>query len=85
MKKIAVIGAGTMGNGIAHVFAQSGFTVSLIDISQDSLDKAVATVTKNLDRLLAKERITEFHYCINLFYTRYTLVKSINSFVYHRH
>lgn len=48
-----------MGNGIAHVFAQSGFEVSLIDISQISLDKAVATVTKNLDRLLAKERITE--------------------------
>lgn len=59
MKKIAVIGAGTMGNGIAHVFAQSGFEVSLIDISQASLDKAVATITKNLDRLLAKERITE--------------------------
>ncbi len=59
MKKIAVIGAGTMGNGIAHVFAQSGFTVSLIDISQNSLDKAIATITKNLDRLLAKDRITE--------------------------
>jgi 3-hydroxybutyryl-CoA dehydrogenase len=59
MKNIAVIGAGTMGNGIAHVFAQSGFTVSLIDISQNSLDKAIATITKNLDRLLAKERITE--------------------------
>jgi len=59
MKKLAVIGAGTMGNGIAHVFAQSGFTVSLIDISQNSLDKAVATITKNLDRLLTKERITE--------------------------
>lgn len=59
MKKIAVIGAGTMGNGIAHVFAQSGFEVSLIDISQSSLDKAIGTITKNLDRLLAKERITE--------------------------
>ncbi len=59
MKKIAVVGAGTMGNGIAHVFAQSGFTVSLIDISQNSLDKAIATITKNLDRLLTKERITE--------------------------
>ena len=59
MKNIAVIGAGTMGNGIAHVFAQSGFTVSLIDVSQNSLDKAIATITKNLDRLLAKERITE--------------------------
>jgi 3-hydroxybutyryl-CoA dehydrogenase len=59
MKKIAVIGAGTMGNGIAHVFAQSGYQVSLIDTSQDSLDKGVATITKNLDRLIAKERITE--------------------------
>lgn len=48
-----------MGNGIAHVFAQSGFNVSLIDISQQSLDKAIATITKNLDRLVAKERITE--------------------------
>ena len=59
MKNIAVIGAGTMGNGIAHVYAQSGFKVSLIDISQQSLDKAVATITKNLDRLIAKKRITE--------------------------
>jgi 3-hydroxybutyryl-CoA dehydrogenase len=54
MKKIAVIGAGTMGNGIAHVFAQSGFTVSLIDISQQQLDKAVQTITKNFDRQIAK-------------------------------
>ncbi len=58
MKKIAVIGAGTMGNGIAHVFAQSGYQVNLIDIQQTSLDKAVATITKNLDRLIAKEKIT---------------------------
>lgn len=58
MKKIAVIGAGTMGNGIAHVFAQSGYEVNLIDIQQSNLDKAVATITKNLDRLLAKEKIT---------------------------
>ena len=58
MKKIAVIGAGTMGNGIAHVFAQSGFQVNLIDISQSALEKALATITKNLDRLLSKERIT---------------------------
>ena len=58
MKKIAVIGAGTMGNGIAHVFAQSGYEVNLIDIQQSSLDKAVATITKNLDRLLGKEKIT---------------------------
>ena len=58
MKKIAVIGAGTMGNGIAHVFAQSGYQVNLIDISQSALEKALATITKNLDRLLSKERIT---------------------------
>jgi 3-hydroxybutyryl-CoA dehydrogenase len=56
---VSVIGAGTMGNGIAHVFAQHGFTVTLIDISQAQLDKALATVTKNLDRQLAKEAITE--------------------------
>ncbi len=59
MKNVAVIGAGTMGNGIAHTFAQFGYTVSLIDISQDSLDKAVNTITKNLDRLVAKERLTK--------------------------
>jgi 3-hydroxybutyryl-CoA dehydrogenase len=57
MKKIAVIGAGTMGNGIAHVFAQNGFSVSLIDISQDQLNKALDTITKNLDRQLAKNSI----------------------------
>ena len=59
MKNIAVIGAGTMGNGIAHVFAQNNYQVNLIDISQDSLNKGLATITKNLDRLLAKERISE--------------------------
>jgi len=59
MKNVAVIGAGTMGNGIAHTFAQSGFKVQLIDISEDSLKKGIATITKNLDRMLAKERITE--------------------------
>lgn len=48
-----------MGNGIAHVFAQSGYQVSLVDISQTSLDKAIATIGKNLDRLIKKERITE--------------------------
>lgn len=58
MKKIAVIGAGTMGNGIAHLFAQNGFTVSLIDISQDQLNKALDTITKNLDRQLAKNSIS---------------------------
>ncbi len=54
---ISVIGAGTMGNGIAHVFAQRGFKVTLIDISQEQLDKAVITIGKNLDRMVAKEII----------------------------
>ncbi len=58
MKNITVIGAGTMGNGIAHVFAQSGFNVSLVDVSQDSLDRGLATIAANLDRMLAKEKIT---------------------------
>jgi 3-hydroxybutyryl-CoA dehydrogenase len=59
IKHVAVIGAGTMGNGIAHVFAQTGFNVSLIDVSQDQLDKAIATITKNLDRQLSKGTISE--------------------------
>ncbi len=59
MEKVAVIGAGTMGNGIAHTFAQSGFGVNLIDISQEALDKALATIAKNLDRMVAKEKISE--------------------------
>jgi len=58
MKNIAIIGAGTMGNGIAHVFAQNNYSVKLIDISQDALNRGVATITKNLDRLVSKERIT---------------------------
>ena len=57
MKKIAVIGAGTMGNGIAHVFAQNGFHVNLVDVSQDQLNKAIATITKNFDRQIAKGSI----------------------------
>ncbi|WKX75425.1 3-hydroxyacyl-CoA dehydrogenase family protein [Zobellia laminariae] len=59
MQHIAVIGAGTMGNGIAHVFAQNGHKVNLIDISEDSLAKGLTTITKNLDRMLAKEKITK--------------------------
>lgn len=59
MKNIAVIGAGTMGNGIAHVFAQNGYKTNLIDISQTSLDRGMATINKNLDRMVAKEVITE--------------------------
>ena len=59
MKNIAVIGAGTMGNGIAHTFAQFNYKVHLIDISEVALQKGIATITKNLDRMLAKEKITE--------------------------
>lgn len=59
MKNISVIGSGTMGNGIAHVFAQHGYQVSLIDLKQEFLDKALATISKNLDRQVAKELITE--------------------------
>ncbi len=59
MKNIAVIGSGTMGNGIAHTFAQFGFQVQLIDISQAALDKGIATITKNLDRMVSKEKISE--------------------------
>ena len=59
MRKIAVIGAGTMGNGIAHTFAQSGYEVSLIDISTDSLERGMNTIEKNLDRMLKREKISE--------------------------
>ena len=58
MKNIAVIGAGTMGNGIAHVFAQCGYNVNLIDVSPKALEKGLATITKNLDRQVAKEKIS---------------------------
>jgi len=58
MNNISVIGSGTMGNGIAHVFAQHGYAVSLIDISQSALDKAIATIGKNLDRQVNKELIS---------------------------
>ena len=59
MKNIAVIGAGTMGNGIAHTFAQFNYNVQLIDISQLALEKGIATISKNLDRMVAKEKISE--------------------------
>ena len=59
MKNIAVIGAGTMGNGIAHIFAQFDYNVQLIDVSQKALDKGIATITKNLGRMVAKEKISE--------------------------
>ena len=57
-KRVAVIGAGTMGNGIAHVFAQSGHDVSLIDVNAAALERALATINRNLDRLVAKEKIS---------------------------
>jgi len=59
MEKVAIIGSGTMGNGIAHVFAQNGYTVSLIDIKQDALDRALATIEKNMDRQISKGRLSE--------------------------
>lgn len=59
MKQIAVIGGGTMGNGIAHVFAQCGYAVNLIDVKQEMLDKAIATITKNMDRQVGKGTLTE--------------------------
>ena len=59
MKNVSVIGAGTMGNGIAHVFAMNGFNVNLIDISQEALDKAIQVITKNLERMVSKEKISE--------------------------
>ena len=59
MKNVAVIGAGTMGNGIAHTFAQSGFKVQLIDINEASLKKGMETISKNLDRMVTKEKISE--------------------------
>ena len=59
MKNITVIGAGTMGNGIAHAFAQKNFNVNLVDISADAITRALVTIEKNLDRMVSKEKITE--------------------------
>lgn len=59
MEKVVVLGAGTMGNGIAHVFAMNGYSVQLVDVKQEALDKAVATITKNLDRMVSKGSIDE--------------------------
>lgn len=59
IKNITVVGSGTMGNGIAHVFAQAGFNVSLMDIRQEALDKALVTIGKNMDRQIAKGTLTE--------------------------
>ena len=59
IQHVGVVGAGTMGNGIAHVFAKSGYNVVLCDVEQKLLDRGIATITKNLDRELAKSKITE--------------------------
>ncbi|HEX6192296.1 MAG TPA: 3-hydroxyacyl-CoA dehydrogenase NAD-binding domain-containing protein [Chitinophagaceae bacterium] len=59
MKNISVVGAGTMGNGIAHVFAQAGFTVNIVDVSLAQLDRALATISKNCERQIAKGILTE--------------------------
>ncbi len=59
MKNVAVIGAGAMGNGIAHTFAQFDYKVQLIDISEQSLKKGITTISRNLDRMVAKEKISE--------------------------
>jgi 3-hydroxybutyryl-CoA dehydrogenase len=59
MKNISVIGSGTMGNGIAHLFAQNGFNVALVDLSADQLNKGMATIAKNMDRQIAKGTLTE--------------------------
>src|ERR1035437_146866 len=58
MNNVSVIGAGTMGNGIAHLFAQNGYKVSLVDVNGVQLEKAIATIAKNLDRQIAKDLIT---------------------------
>jgi 3-hydroxybutyryl-CoA dehydrogenase len=59
IKNVTVIGAGTMGNGICHVFAQCGYQVSMLDISQEAMDKAKITIGKNMDRQVAKQTLTE--------------------------
>lgn len=66
MEHITVIGAGTMGNGIAHIFAQERFNVQLVDVSQEALNKALATIEKNLDRMIAKGKLTEEHKYVTL-------------------
>ena len=58
IKRVGVMGAGTMGNGIAHVFSRSGYSVMLCDVEQRFLDRALETITKNLDREVAKNKIT---------------------------
>src|SRR5690625_973523 len=82
MKKIVVIGAGTMGNGIAHTFAQNGFQVNLIDISEEALEKGIQTISTNLDRMIAREKISvvdknETLFNINKFTSTQECVKEV--------
>ena len=58
VRSVGVVGAGTMGNGIAHVFAQYGYPVTMIDVSPEALQRGLSTITKNLDRMVAKEKLT---------------------------
>ena len=74
IQTVGIVGAGQMGNGIAHVFAQAGYDVVLNDINQDSLDKALATIGKNLDRMLSKGKITEADKAATLGHIKTTLV-----------
>ena len=82
MKNIAVIGAGTMGNGIAHTFAQFGFPVILVDVSEAALEKGIATITKNLDRQVQKGSLTEAQKSETL--ARITTHTSINEKLFDR-
>ncbi|NNK90410.1 MAG: NAD(P)-binding domain-containing protein, partial [Saprospiraceae bacterium] len=79
MKNITVIGAGTMGNGIAHVFAMNGFKVCLVDVSEERLEKALETIDKNLWRMVAKEKIDEARKeeTINNIWTNTELIESV--------
>jgi 3-hydroxybutyryl-CoA dehydrogenase len=80
MDKIAVIGSGTMGNGIAHVFAQSGYLVHLVDVSEKALERGMATISQNLDRMLAKDKImpTDKENTLNNISTYTTLKDGVN-------
>ncbi len=59
VKNVCVIGAGTMGNGIAHVFAQNGFNVTVVDVKEEQLQKAISTITKNIDRQVVKRQLNQ--------------------------
>jgi 3-hydroxybutyryl-CoA dehydrogenase len=80
MNKVAVIGAGTMGNGIAHLFAQNGYLVNLVDVSDKALALGTSTISKNLDRMLSKGKITEKDkaYTLENIRTNTSLDKGVN-------